>query len=116
MSLVDKKSLYDRQSRESLGPSVGNDGAGPNPSDGNYYTDSGNINSPFDSGDHLVDLLTKEVLSNNSSVSYKPSPHADTPFADLNGGTGTFSGQTQNPALGQFGGPYKTTGPTDGYY
>ena len=117
MSLLNKKSLYDRQSREVLGPSVGNSGQGPNPVEGTFYTDNGNIDSPFISkggtGDHMKDLLIQSVTSNNSNAVYNPSPHADTPFADLDGGTDTFSGQPLNNPLGQFGGPYTTTGPTE---
>ena len=41
----------------------------------------------------------------------QPSPLASTPFADLDGG---FASPNSN--LGQFGGPYRTTGPTDGFY
>jgi len=41
----------------------------------------------------------------------QPSPLASTPFADLNGGFASA-----NSPLGQFGGPYKSTGPTEGYY
>ena len=77
------------------------------------------IDSPFISkggtGDHMKDLLIQSVTSNNSNAVYNPSPHADTPFADLDEGTDTFSGQPLNNPLGQFGGPYTTTGPTEGY-
>ena len=120
MSLLEKQSLYDRHSRETLGTSVGNNMGGPNPSDGNYYTENGNVDSPFvtkgGTGDHMKDLLTQNVISNNTGVTYQPSPILSTNFQDLDGGTDVFSGQPLNSTRGQFGGPYKNIGPIGGYY
>tara|TARA_Y100000592_G_scaffold92349_1_gene153921 strand:+ start:394 stop:750 length:357 start_codon:yes stop_codon:yes gene_type:complete len=118
MSLVDKKSLYDRNSRENLG---GNVGTNP-PAAGKYFAEDGqNMNSPFRTKGGPVDdlhktLLEEDVFSNNTGTVYKKSPNKS-PFQDLHpGATDNFSGQLPNPTLGQFGGPYKNIGPTDGYY
>ena len=76
MSLKKKKSLYDRHQIGILGPTVERpDGEGPNPSNGNFFTDSGNSDSPFQSkgGDHMVALLNQTVASPNSSQTYPPS-------------------------------------------
>ena len=131
MSLINKKSLFDRHTKGTLGTSVGNNMEGPVPSEGNYYAEhdeSGFANSPFTgTGDHMVDLLTTSVQSTNTGVTYNPTPLPGTPNADLNGGTDFHSGQeafsgttdpygTYNTTLNQFGGPYKTTGPQDGFY
>ena len=125
MSLLDKKSLYDRHQRDNLGNSVGEGwpngfaGAGENPSNGAYFIDSEAVAySPFQPQggpahadfDHMVELLDKNVISNNSGVTYLHSPRYGTPpgyFQDLRpGDTDFFSGQPVNPTLGQFGGPY----------
>ena len=139
-----------------------------------FYTQEGTVDSPFQSttGDHMVDLLTKDVLSENSGVTHQKSPN-QSDFQDLDaidGGNGYFHGvanpgkyqgkQLGNPgkdlheamltqaytnngitvgpspgpsghsefqdldkilpsgneSLGQFGGPYRNTGPEKGYY
>tara|TARA_B100000287_G_scaffold418784_1_gene456203 strand:- start:4 stop:381 length:378 start_codon:yes stop_codon:yes gene_type:complete len=125
MSLLDKKSLYDRQSRGALGNSIGTpDNPGTTPKDGNYYAEEGqNMNSPFTSkggpvDDHMVALLTKNIISKNTNTLYMSSPNAS-PYQDLHpGATDTWSGQpfSDTSDLKQFGGPYKETGPIDGQY
>ena len=114
IGLLSKKSLYDRTNRMTLDPVVGTS----NPSEGTYYTsETGLIDSPFinGSGDHMVDLLTTNVQSENSGMTYLSAPHLGVPpahFQDLHpGATDSFSGQPANPNLGQFGGPYNTQGP-----
>ena len=114
IGLLSKKSLFDRTSSMTLDP-VGGTSA---PSEGTYYTsETGLIDSPFinGTGDHMVDLLTTSVQSENSGMTYLPSPRLGVPpnhFQDLHpGATDHFSGQLENPNLGQFGGPYITHGP-----
>lgn len=90
MALVDMKSIFDRQALGTEGAKVGVTG----PSDGNFYTVEGSSDSPFDSSDHMVDLLTKDVLSENSGVTYQKSPNVSQ-FQDLDaidGGNGYFHG------------------------
>ena len=60
-NLTEMKSVYDRQVKGVEGSNVGV----TSPSDGNFYTNEGSSDSPFDSDDHMVDLLTKDVLSEN---------------------------------------------------
>jgi hypothetical protein len=87
MSLKELKSLYDRNVLGIEGNKVGQNP----PSEGNYFTNGGTNNSPFTtkggSEDHMVALLTKQVLSLNSGKSYKPSPNAS-PYQDLDGNQG----------------------------
>ena len=83
MSLKDKKSLFDRNQIGVQGNPVGQNP----PSEGNFFTDAGATSSPFDSKDHLVDLLTKNVKSDNSGQTYQPSPNKSD-FQDLDGVTG----------------------------
>ena len=119
MSLLEKKSLYDRNSRGTLGTNIGTNA----PSQGNYYAEDGqNMNSPFVTkdgpvDDHLKALLEKDIASVNTGVTYFKSPN-QSPFQDLNTSADptTYSGQLANPNNGQFGGPYKNVGPTDGFY
>ena len=97
MSLKDKKSLYDRHTNSVLGNTVGGpNGTGPNPSEGGYFSNDGQSQSPFltkDGGDYLKALLTKNVKSTNSVTStgtpltYLPSPN-QSDFQDLDGVTG----------------------------
>tara|TARA_Y100001963_G_scaffold13363_1_gene16722 strand:+ start:217 stop:594 length:378 start_codon:yes stop_codon:yes gene_type:complete len=114
--LLEKQSLFDRHNRNELATSVG----GAAPSEGNYFASEGQtINSPFisDTGDHMVDLLTGNVQSENvpGGMTYLASPSLGVPpahFQDLHpGATDTFSGQPMNSSLGQFGGPYINQGP-----
>ena len=127
MSLINKKSIFDRHNRNELGLTVGNDGQGPLPNQGYYYAEhdeTGFTNSPFTgTGDHMVDLLTTSVQSNNTGITYNPTPLPGTPHSDLDGGTDFHSGATfydgthnPNTTLKQFGGPYKNNGPIDGFY
>jgi len=98
MSLKDKKSLYDRNTYGVEGNTVGNN----LPGDGTYFTDKGNIDSPFVSkeNDHMKTLLVNSVRSTNSVTStgtpltYLPSPN-QSDFQDLDGvdgGQGYFHG------------------------
>ncbi len=90
MALVEMKSVFDRQVKGVEGANVGV----TNPSDGNFYTNEGSTDSPFDSDDHMVDLLTKDVLSENSGVTHQKSPN-QSDFQDLDavdGGNGYFHG------------------------
>ena len=112
--LLEKQSLYDRHNRNELATGVG----GAAPSEGTYFASEGQtIDSPFinGTGDHMIDLLTSNVQSENSGVTYFSSPSLGVPpshFQDLHpGATDTFSGQPVNSALGQFGGPYINQGP-----
>mgnify|MGYP007072036147 FL=1 len=96
MSLKNKASLYDRHQRGTLGPTVERpDGEGPNPSNGNFFTEEGLSDSPFDSvrgpkNDQLVKLLNKETLSGNSSTGvYQPS---ELDLDGVDGGNGYFHG------------------------
>ena len=86
MALKDKKSILDRNTSGIEGQPVGQNP----PSDGNYFTDAGTSNSPFNSSDHLVDLLTKNVKSDNSGQTYTPAPNKS-PFQDLDGVAGPQS-------------------------
>ena len=85
MSLKDKKSLFDRNQTGREGNPVGQNP----PSDGGYFTDAGQSPSPFQSrtGDHLVDLLTNNVKSTNTGLTYTPSPNKSD-FQDLDGAQG----------------------------
>ena len=83
MALKNKTSILDRNVSGIEGPPVGQNP----PSDGNYFTDAGTSNSPFNSSDHLVDLLTKNVKSDNSGQTYTPAPNKS-PFQDLDGVAG----------------------------
>ena len=126
MSLVDKKSLFDRHSYGHMGDKVGT----TLPEEGGYFQDYGNSASPFLPGnsnsntvasnepknfDHMVHLLTKPVASRNSGGTYLPSPNGKSDFQDFIDTPGTDYPEG-NESLGQFGGPYKHTGPADGFY
>jgi len=96
MSLKNKASLYDRHQRGTLGPTVERpDGEGPNPANGNFFTEEGLSDSPFNSvrgpkNDQLVKLLNKETLSGNSSTGvYQPS---ELDLDGVDGGNGYFHG------------------------
>ena len=134
MSLIDKKSLYDRHTRMNLGNKVGEGfsgnnwaGSGVSNTDAIYYANAlqGFTQSPFDSptGDHLVDLMTDKVYSANhgyagGSITYHPSPGAPmhNQFADLNTEVDSdHSGAVPIAGLGQFGGPYIDNCPPGGF-
>ena len=114
MSLIEKKSLYDRNAKGDLGSNVGTS----NPTQGNYYTQYGqSIDSPFMSKDGPIQdlhktLMENDVTSKNTRVTYFASKQDLNTSADPT----TYSGQLPNPSKGQFGGPYKNVGPTDGFY
>ena len=63
MSLVEKKSLLDRNVKGNEGNPVGQNP----PSEGSFFTDQGNSRSPFksrgDEKDHLVALLKDQVVA-----------------------------------------------------
>ena len=96
MSLKNKSSLYDRHQRGNLGPTVERpDGEGPNPANGNFFTEEGLSDSPFDSvrgpkNDQLVKLLNKETLSGNSNPGIYQPGELDKDGVD--GGNGYFHG------------------------
>lgn len=120
MSLLDKKSLFDRQSRGELGDPIGTPALpGTSPSDGIYYAEDGlNAVSPFITKggppeDHMKARLTQALASNNSPGVNYLAGQLDLNTSDV---IGTYSGQLANPTTGQFGGPYKETGPADGQY
>lgn len=90
MSLKDKKSLYDRNTRMNLGPNVGT----TLPQDGDFYTDFGNIASPYDvplttaqgatpQSDQMIELLNNEINTTTGN-NYQPAP-SKSPFQDLEG-------------------------------
>jgi len=85
MGLKDLKSKLDV-------PTLGNEGnivanAAP---DTNFNTLNGTSNSPFSSGDHMVDLLTQNVSSTNTGETYQNSP-TNSPYQDLDGQQGPQS-------------------------
>ena len=123
MSLKDKQSLYDRNQRGNLGPTVGTS----IPGEGNFFTDRGANVSPFDAtpdispdrpGGQMVDLLTKAVTSNNhpytphnGSLTYNPSDK------DLDGAIGQAADFFDKGVLSNRKGEYKNgSGPLDGRY
>jgi len=85
-NLTEMKSILDRQVKGVEGANVGV----TNPSDGNYYTVEGSADSPFDSNDHMVDLMTKDILSENSGITHQKSPNTS-PHQDLDGELGPQS-------------------------
>lgn len=120
MSLLDRKSLYDKNRKDVLGPNVGT----ADQTRGTYYTNMGTIDSPFEarggSGDHLLDLLeNKVVYSKNGNVydpialqAKSPGPFGLTPGdQDLNGA----DIRTLNAGNTKFG-YYPNNGPSDGFY
>jgi len=89
-NLTEMKSILDRQVKGVEGANVGV----TNPSDGNYYTVEGSSDSPFDSNDHMVDLLDKDVLSENSGITHQQSPNKPGHFQDLDGEKGPIFGDS----------------------
>ena len=119
MSLLGKTSKYDRHKLNDSGDPIGTpDLPGTIPSEGTYFAEAGSLNhTPFDTkGDHLKALLIKKIKSENSNTIYNPQELQPYGILDLDGGGESFSGQPANPSKGQFGGPYTTVGPTDGFY
>jgi hypothetical protein len=58
--------------------------------DPNYNTYNGTKDSPFSSGDHMIDLLTQKIQSTNTNQTYEPSPN-QSPHQDLDGELGPQS-------------------------
>jgi hypothetical protein len=132
MSLLDKKSMYDRHTHGDNSTAVAQGftgenfaSSGPSPANGIYFANgnSGWQQSPFISstGDHMVDLMTENITSENHSygggtITYFKSP-TNSPFQDLNTPADplTYSGQQTNALLGQFGGPYIDNCPPGGF-
>ena len=128
MSLTDKKSMYDLQAPETNAVAHGFEGenwatSGPSTSDFEWFANgmSGWTQSPFVSstGDHMVDLMTEDIVSNNhypAAITYFKSP-TNSDYQDLNTSAepGAYSGQTSNSLLGQFGGPYVANCPPGGF-
>ena len=88
MALKNKISIHDRNVSGIEGPPVGQNP----PSDGMYFTSAGTSDSPFDTVrgqkmDQMVQLLTKNVKSDNSGQTYTPAPN-QSPFQDLDGDPG----------------------------
>ena len=91
MSLLDKKSKYDRHTRGVIGNTVGGpDGTGPNPEDGPYYYIEGGVGehglSPFIgkmglTSDQMVALL-KSNISTHTGNTYFAAP-SKSPYQDL---------------------------------
>ena len=95
MSLVEKKSLLDRNVKGNEGNPVGQN----LPSEGSFFTDKGNSRSPFksqgDEQDYLKALLKDQIVASaNSGLTYDPEllkvngqapSEAIESFPDLNG-------------------------------
>ena len=79
MALKEKKSLYDRNYRLSAGAPVGQN----SPQDGGFYTNEGTTNSPFETTDHMVDLLNNNVTTTTGNT-YQPAPN-QSQFQDIEG-------------------------------
>ena len=89
MALKDKSSKLDRHHLGEEGNNVGS----TLPIDGPFFTDSGLSNSPFNSPDHMITLLTKSITSKTGN-SYKPIPHTanfqDLPIDMINSGPSKY--------------------------
>tara|TARA_R110002051_G_scaffold247997_1_gene307483 strand:- start:2276 stop:3103 length:828 start_codon:yes stop_codon:yes gene_type:complete len=88
MALKNKISILDRNVLGIEGPPVGQNP----PSDGMYITDAGTSDSPFNTVrgpkmDQMVQMLTKNVKSDNSGQTYTPAPNKS-PYQDLDGVAG----------------------------
>ena len=88
MALKNKISIHDRNVSGIEGPPVGQNP----PSDGMYFTSRGTSDSPFDTirgpkMDQMVQMLTKNVKSDNSGQTYTPAPN-ESPYQDLDGADG----------------------------
>ena len=88
MALKNKKSILDRNTSGIEGPPVGQNP----PSDGMYFTGAGTSDSPFNTVrgpkmDQMVQMLTKNVKSDNSGQTYTPAPNKS-PYQDLDGVAG----------------------------
>ena len=81
MSLKDKQSKFDLINGENPVGNMENQQGDPL-----FNTLKGTSNSPFESPDHMVDLLNKTVKSSNTGQIYVPAPN-QSDFQDLNGVT-----------------------------
>lgn len=81
MALKDKQSLYDLVNGENPVGNMENQQGDPL-----FNTLEGTTNSPFESSDHMIDLLNKTVKSSNTGQIYNPAPNRSD-FQDLNGVT-----------------------------
>jgi hypothetical protein len=79
MALIDKKSKLDRNYRNNEGPNVGES----LPQDGQYFTNKGTSDSPFQSkdGDHMISLLKNSTVYSTgdeaalTGLTYKSAPN-----------------------------------------
>ena len=81
MALKDKQSQFDLVNGENPVGNMENQQGDPL-----FNTQRGTSNSPFESADHMVDLLTQTVNSSNTGQIYNPAPN-QSDFQDLNGTT-----------------------------
>ena len=81
MALKEKKSLYDRNYRLQAGANVGQNA----PQDGAFFTNNGQGNSPFETTDHMVELLNNQVTTTTGNT-YQPAPN-QSQFQDIGGTT-----------------------------
>ena len=81
MALKDKQSLYDLVSGENPVSNMAKQQGDPL-----FNTQRGTSNSPFESADHMVDLLNQTVKSSNTGQVYQPAPNSSD-FQDLDGVT-----------------------------
>ena len=79
MALKDKQSRFDLVNGENPVGNMENQQGDPL-----FNTQRGTSNSPFESSDHMVDLLTQTVNSSNTGQIYNPAPN-QSDFQDLNG-------------------------------
>ena len=79
MALKDKQSRFDLVNGENPVGNMENQQGDPL-----FNTQRGTSNSPFESADHMVDLLTQTVNSSNTGQIYNPAPN-QSDFQDLNG-------------------------------
>ena len=81
MSLKDKQSQFDLVNGENPVSNMTNQQGDPL-----FNTQKGTSNSPFESADHMVDLLNQTVKSSNTGQVYQPAPNSSD-FQDLDGVT-----------------------------
>ena len=91
MGLKDMSSLYDRNVKDNLGPSVGT----TLPSDGTYFTNNGNTASPYDipgglvtaqgqvQSDQMIELLNNDITTATGHT-YLKAPN-QSPYQDIEG-------------------------------
>ena len=81
MALKDKQSRFDLVNGENPVSNMANQQG-----DLLFNTQKGTSNSPFESADHMVDLLNQTVKSSNTGQVYQPAPNSSD-FQDLDGVT-----------------------------